>query len=710
MDTTVRATLRHAIQALALATAFVLSFAIRFEGAIPPERVTQMVVVLPVVVIAQVIALGLAGVGRQSWRYTTLGDLVEMVVALTGVAGLLVVGRVTLSGGAELPWGVFGLPASVIFADWALAILVLAALRAVRRLQSEGREARHAERRATHVDVRRVVLIGAGRAGVLTAREMERRPDVGMEPVAFLDDDRGKRGLRVAGLRVVGTTDDIARVVDEYDVAAAVVTISGLQRKQLQRIVEACARAGIDTKIVPGVYEIMGGDVQVSRIRSVDMADLLGRPTVELDDEATQNLVNGACVMVTGAGGSIGSELVRQLAGLVPARMVLLDQSEPALWAIHREITRAHPGLDTEAVIGDVCDTARMRRVFDQLRPAVVVHAAAHKHVPMMEFNPGEAVKNNLGGTRSVLDLSVEFDVARFVMVSTDKAVNPTSVMGATKRLAERYVQHVARTSGIHAVSVRFGNVLGSQGSVVPIFREQIEQGGPVLVTHRDMMRYFMTIPEAAQLILQSMVVSDPGEVLVLDMGEPVRILDLAKTLIRLSGFVPGSDIAIEFTGRRPGEKLFEELSLDDEHATQTRYAKIWIGAVDDPNWPTVHADVDELLSLVDELSAHEVRDRVRVLVPEFVAPDPDADTDTAPANLETAPADVGAAPADGSDITPVEPDPTSHGVTATSSHPVGRGPSGDPNGRSPSGGHDHGSVAAPSDGRSAGLRPAGDR
>lgn len=625
MDTSVRAALRHTIQAGALAVALVLAFAIRFEAAIPPDRVTQMVIVLPVVVVAQVAALSLAGVGRQSWRYTTLQDLVEMVTALAGVAVLLVVLRIALGGGTELPWGAFGLPFSVIFADWILAVLGLAGLRAVRRLQSEGAEARDAGARAAGVDQRSVVLIGAGRAGVLTARELERRPDLGMEPVAFLDDDPSKRGLRVAGLRVVGSVDDIDRVVAEYGVDIGVVTISGLQPQELRRIVDTCARAGVPTKIVPGVYEIVGGDVQVSRIRDVDMADLLGRPTVDLDDKPTHELVNAACVLVTGAGGSIGSELARQLAALGPGRLVLVDQSEPALWQIEREMTGQHPHLDVLAVIADVCDESRMRRIFDQLRPRVVVHAAAHKHVPMMEFNPGEALKNNVGGTRVVVNLAAEFSVERFVMVSTDKAVNPTSVMGATKRLAERYVQHVARTGGLHAVSVRFGNVLGSTGSVVPIFKEQIAAGGPVLVTHPEMMRYFMTIPEASQLILQSMVVSAPGEVAVLDMGEPVRILDLAKTLIRLSGFEPGRDIAIEITGARPGEKLFEELSLSEEGATRTRHPRIWIGAVPDPEWSDADADLDDLLADADRCSATRMRDRIRAALPEFVMPEASA-------------------------------------------------------------------------------------
>jgi FlaA1/EpsC-like NDP-sugar epimerase len=619
MDTTVRAMLRYAIQSVALAVAFVGAFVIRFDGAIPQDRLAQMVVVLPVVVIAQSIALNVAGVGRHSWRYTTLQDLVEIVIALAVVGVVLVVARLGLGGGTELPWGVFGLPYGVVAADWVLSVLALAGLRAVRRLQSEGSEARDAEARSGGKPMKRVLLIGAGRAGVLTARELVRRPDQGMVPVAFLDDDPGKRGRRVAGLDVLGSVADVGRVARDVDVDLAIITIAALQRRDLERIIEYCNRADVGTKIVPGLYEIVGGDVSISRIRDVDMSDLLGRPVVELDDRPTIALVVDRCVMITGAGGSIGAELVRQVAALRPAHLVLVDQSEPALWTIDREVETSHPGLRRTAVIADVCDEARLRRVYDKLRPDLVVHAAAHKHVPMMEDNPGEAIKNNVGGTRNVLDLAVEFGVGRFVMVSTDKAVNPTSIMGATKRLAERYVQHVAETTGFHAASVRFGNVLGSTGSVVPIFREQVAAGGPVTVTHPEMQRYFMTIPEASQLILQAAAISAPGEILVLDMGEPVRILDLAESVIRLSGMEPEVDIPIVFTGMRPGEKLFEELALNEEQATRTRHPKIWIGSVPNSEWVTADRDLDELLGIADAVSAAEVRARVRSLVPEFM-------------------------------------------------------------------------------------------
>lgn len=619
MSITMRATLRYVIKTVALAVAVVGAFLIRFEGSIPPDRLTQMVVVLPVVVVAQVVALNLAGVGRHSWRYTTLQDLVEIVAALAAVAALLVVVRLFLGGGTQLPWGVFGLPFSVIAADWIVAVLGLAGLRVVRRLQSEGSEAREVGARSAGKPVKRVILIGAGRAGVLTVRELKRRPDMGMDAIAFLDDDPAKRGRRVAGLDVVGSVDDIVRVANDLKIDMAVITIAQLHRPDLERIIELCNRAEIGTKIVPGLYEIVGGTVSITRIRDVEMSDLLGRPVVELDDEQTVQLVAGRRVMVTGAGGSIGSELVRQLAALRPSHLVLVDQSEPSLWSIDREVESDHPEVERTPVIADVCDKRRMRQVYEVLRPDVVVHAAAHKHVPMMEMNPGEAVKNNVDGTRTVLDLAIEHGVDRFVMVSTDKAVNPSSIMGATKRLAERYVQHVARTTGFHAISVRFGNVLGSTGSVVPIFQQQVADGGPVTVTHPDMQRYFMTIPEASQLILQAAAISAPGEVLVLDMGEPVRIVDLAESVIRLSGLEPDVDIPIVFTGMRPGEKLFEELSFDEEHATRTRHDKIWIGSVPNPEWDDADRDLDRLIDIADKVSATQMREQVRSLVPEFM-------------------------------------------------------------------------------------------
>ena len=397
--------------------------------------------------------------------------------------------------------------------------------------------------------------------------------------------------------------------------------MASVSRSQIRRIVELCREAQLETNIIPGLFEIVGGRVDIAEIRPVDVEDLLGRDPVQLDVSSLRELLTGRTVLITGAGGSIGSELARQAAKFAPGRLVLLERSEPALFAIHRELELAHPDLPVRAAIGDVCDRARVRLLFQKHRPDVVVHAAAHKHVPMMEEHPGEAVKNNIGGTRVVADAAAAADVRHFVLVSTDKAVNPTSVMGATKRLTERYVQHLAQKTGRRFVSVRFGNVLGSAGSVVPIFEEQVRQGGPVTVTHPEMVRYFMTIPEAAGLVLQSAAIGRAGEILVLDMGEPVRIAELAENVIRLSGFEPGRDIEIVYSGLRPGEKLFEELSQASENAEKTRHPKIWIGRNPTPAWEDVEGDVDRLLVLADAGDQVEVRRALHRLVEEYVPP-----------------------------------------------------------------------------------------
>jgi len=396
------------------------------------------------------------------------------------------------------------------------------------------------------------------------------------------------------------------------------ITIANAPGSQIRAITMRCRDAGLDTKIIPGIYEIVGDHVNLSRIREVAIEDLLGREQVQLDDDELNASIRGAVVMVTGAGGSIGSELCRQVCRYAPARLVLVERFENALFEIHRELAGLYPALTIDPQIGDVTDAPRMAQVFATARPSIVVHAAAHKHVPMMEANPGEAVKNNVGGTRLVADLADRHGVERFVLVSTDKAVNPTSVMGATKRVAEIYTQALAQRSKTRFVTVRFGNVLGSNGSVIPIFKQQIAAGGPVTVTHPDMQRYFMTIPEASQLVLQAGAMGAGGEIFILDMGEPVKIVDLARDLIRLSGFRPDEDIEIKFNGVRPGEKLFEQLATDAEHADKTKHPKIFIGRIAAPSWAEVCRALDALVALVDDGEPAAIRTALCALVPEY--------------------------------------------------------------------------------------------
>jgi FlaA1/EpsC-like NDP-sugar epimerase len=419
-------------------------------------------------------------------------------------------------------------------------------------------------------------------------------------------------------LRVLGTTAQIAEVAERKRVKRVLITIANASGQQIRRLTQLCRAAGLDTKIIPGIYEIVGEKVNLSRIRHIAIEDLLGREPVQLDEQIVGGAIRSRVVLVTGAGGSIGSELCRQVCRFGPERLVLVEQFENALFEIHRELASAFPHVPIEPRVADVCDARRMEQVFEATKPALVFHAAAHKHVPMMEWNPGEAVKNNVGGTRVVADLADRMGVERFVLISTDKAVNPSSVMGATKRVAEIYLQALSQRSRTRFVTVRFGNVLGSAGSVIPIFREQIAKGGPVTVTHPEMTRYFMTIPEASQLVLQAGAMGDGGEIFILDMGEPVRIVDLAHDLITLSGLKPNEDIEIRFSGIRPGEKLVEELATDSEHADKTKHPKVFIGRIKAHEWDAVSAGVEALLGVAHGDSAERIRAALGDIVPEY--------------------------------------------------------------------------------------------
>ena len=600
-----------------LEVGFVSAFAYRFELPLSATQMESLARLLIPVVVIEAIALRIVGSHRHSWRYTGMRDVLEIGAALTGATTVLLLLR-------YLPvspdW--LRVPLGVILANWVVATSGLIFLRVLRRLQSERDE--KARRARGQPGTTPILLIGAGRAGVMVADELRSRPDLGLLPVGFVDDDPTKLRQRIAGIEVLGTTDDLEELARTHGVREAVITMASVSRADVQRIVRECREADLETKIIPGLFEIVGGHVDLSRIRPVDVVDLLGRDPIELDAVSLRGLLRRRVVLITGAGGSIGSELARQAARFEPSRLVLVERAEPALWAIDRELREANPGIEVRPAIGDVCDRARMRLLFQQHRPDVVIHAAAHKHVPLMEEAPGEAVKNNVGGTRVVADVAAEAGVGHFVLVSTDKAVNPTSVMGATKRLTERYVQHLANRTGLRFVSVRFGNVLGSAGSVVPIFQQQVRDGGPVTVTHPDMVRYFMTIPEAAGLVLQAAALGRPGEILVLDMGEPVRIADLAENVIRLSGLEPGRDVEIVYTGLRPGEKLFEELSQESENAERTRHPKVWIGRNPAPEWSDVEADVDALLLLADLGDGLQIRQALHDLVGEYRPPERD--------------------------------------------------------------------------------------
>jgi len=452
----------------------------------------------------------------------------------------------------------------------------------------------------------------------MVVREIGQRGDLGIKPVGFLDDNPHKKGQVVYGVQVLGSTKELAAVAKTTRAEQALITIASVSGEAIRRIVHLCDDASLPVRIIPGFGDLLDGSVNLSRIREVSVEDLLGRAPVELDTPLIQSFVRGKRVLVTGAGGSIGSELCRQLARFGPASITLVERAEFNLFTIHQDLTKAFPDLDVRPCIGDICDSRRLEAIFSSNEPELVFHAAAHKHVPMMEWNPGEAVKNNVFGTRKVADAADRHGCGAFVFISTDKAVNPTSIMGATKRVAETYVQSLSQHSKTKFVAVRFGNVLGSAGSVIPIFRKQIDAGGPVTVTHPEMKRYFMTIPEACQLVMEASAMGQGGEIFVLDMGTPVKIADLARDTIRLSGYRPDVDIPIVYTGVRPGEKLFEELGFDAERMDKTRHPKIFIGKLGGQPLEEVVRHLDELSPLTKSVSAEEVREGLGRVVPEM--------------------------------------------------------------------------------------------
>jgi FlaA1/EpsC-like NDP-sugar epimerase len=529
------------------------------------------------VVFVQFSALFLLGAYSIIWRYISITDVKVFLLAAAVSGGILVSVRFLLSFTAFDLWQV---PISVIVIDTVLAFGGLLALRVLRRFiyeLSEHGNLGHARKVAERIPA---LLVGAGRTGATLAREVAGRKDAELDVRGFVDDDPRKKGGSVSSFKVLGHTSDLARFVDEIGIKRVVITLDNATGKEIRRIIDICGEIPVKTQIVPSLNELAQGRVSISRIRDVQIEDLLGRDPVTLEDANLSELLSGRTIMVTGAGGSIGSELVRQIIRFSPARILLVERAEFFLFEIHRELSEVVSQVEMVPLIADVGDGSRIRQIFENYRPEVIFHAAAHKHVPLMESNAIEAVKNNIFATQTIGKLAGEFGATHFVLISTDKAVNPTSIMGASKRMAEIVVQELNQTSSTNYIAVRFGNVLGSAGSVVPIFRDQIQKGGPVTVTDPEMTRYFMTIPEASQLVLQAGALGSGGEIFILDMGRPVKILDLAEDMIRLSGLTPHEDIDIVFNGVRKGEKLFEELEISGENLEKTRHPKVYIGKI----------------------------------------------------------------------------------------------------------------------------------
>jgi len=587
------------------------AFAARFDWEFYQYRPEFVIYVIAALLLKPAVFVAF-GMYRRYWRYASIQDLGAVIVAVS-VSSLAMAVFVAATHGTLIAQ----FSRVVVFNDWIMTLAVIGGFRLAIRVVSES--AARARGADTHGALRRILIVGAGAAGTMVAREMRRNPQLGMKPVGFLDDDAGKVGKHIEGLRVFGDARMLPDAVRAHRIDTVIIAMPSARGSVVRAVVDMCTEAGVKSQAIPGVFELLDGQATVSRIRNVDIADLLRRSPVNGPANAA-GFVAGRVVLITGGGGSIGYELARQIANAGPARLVLVGHGENSIFEAEARLRASFPLISLSTVIADIRDHVRLATVFDRIHPDIVFHAAAHKHVPLMEENPEEAVTNNVIGTRNVVEQALRIGAERFVLISTDKAVSPTSIMGATKRIAETIVRRAARDSGRAFVAVRFGNVLGSRGSVVNTFRQQIERGGPVTVTHPEMTRFFMTIPEAVHLVLQASGEGRGGELFMLDMGEPVKVVQLAQDLIKLSG-LDEDDVPIVFTGVRPGEKLHEVLFDVGMQTQPTSHPEVFqvVGAD-----PCLAADLDVLIAQLDDAASRGDRAAVNALlghaIPGFVA------------------------------------------------------------------------------------------
>jgi FlaA1/EpsC-like NDP-sugar epimerase len=610
--------LRRPVQFMAdviiLCGAFFLAYLLRFDFQLNEYYLDNALNQLPFVVLVQFAALFLVGAYSIIWRYVSLEDIKAFLKAALISGAILALVRLLLSPDRFIRWQV---PLSVILMDAIFAFSGLLSLRVLRRFVYELSEKGKFTGGKRRIKPKDTLVVGAGRIGATIVKEVLGRADSELIVRGFVDDDRHKKGGSVSGIKVLGTTDDLARLVDEFNIEQIVIAIDESNGKEIRRILNICRAIPVKAQIVPSLNEIAHGRVSVSRLRDVQIEDLLGRDPVQLDNKNLHEFLTEKIVMITGAGGSIGSELIRQITAFEPKLIVLIERAEYALFQIERDLVKHFPETHFIPLLADIGDESRMREIFGKYKPEVIFHAAAHKHVPLMEINPVEAIKNNVFATKLVGELAGEFGTKSFVLISTDKAVNPTSVMGASKRIAEIVLQNLNNKYETKFMAVRFGNVLGSAGSVVPIFREQILKGEPITVTDKEMTRYFMTIPEASQLVMQAGALGEGNEIFILDMGEPIRILDLAEDMIRLSGLEPYEDIDIKFTGIRKGEKLFEELEITGENLLKTKHPKIFIGRIATYSNEDVAGIVSNFANAVAESDESKIRTLFNHFLPE---------------------------------------------------------------------------------------------
>lgn len=591
---------------IAVVASSLLALFIRYEGnyaAIPSKYVVKSLQYIPVIIIVTAIVFYWFRLYSSLWTYAGAPELINITFACALSA--LTQMTVMVLFGVQMPRSYYILYGVAL---WMLVFLSRFSYRGIRTL---------IKRQESGAATSKVMIVGAGAAGNLLVKEIRNSDHVSKRVVCIVDDDRFKEGSYLHGVKVMGNRQNIQELVKQYHIDEIIIAMPSAPAKEIKEILDVCKETGCDLKRLPGVYQLVNGEVGISKLKEVDVNDLLGREPVKVDLSAIMDYVAGKVVLVTGGGGSIGSEICRQVAGHNPKMLVLVDIYENTTYDIQNELKNRFPDLNLVVLIASVRNTKRMDMIFETYRPDIVYHAAAHKHVPLMEDSPNEAVKNNVLGTWKVVQAADKWKVKRFVMISTDKAVNPTNIMGATKRICEMIIQTYNSRSRTEFVAVRFGNVLGSNGSVIPLFKRQIEQGGPVTVTHPDIIRYFMTIPEAVSLVLQAGAYAKGGEIFVLDMGEPVKIADLARNLILLSGHKPGEDIQIIYTGLRPGEKLYEEMLMHEEGLQDTENKLIHIGK-------PIKMDEDHFMMQLENLKDYvvqeptDIRNWVKEIVPTY--------------------------------------------------------------------------------------------
>ena len=578
------------IDLLLINTALISSFILRFDNAwLNYFHINYLIAIT----IISFLTLYFSSLYNKMWQYASMSELYSIFKATITINIIFVI---------YIYFFRVGFPRSIIAINLMTDIFLLGGLRFALRLLKEYLNKNQNKKADT-----RVLIIGAGDAAEMVIREMQKHPELGKNIIGLIDDDPAKQSLEIHGKKVIGKRNKIPQIIKEYGVKEVIIAIPSADGKTIKELYELSNLKDVKVEIVPGVYEILKGDVSLNQIREVKVEDLLRRKQVDLITDEISAYLENKKVLVTGGGGSIGSELCRQVAKFDPEELVIFDINENNTYFLERDLTHEHPNLKVKSIIGSIRDQNKLDKLFSEYNPDVIFHAAAHKHVPLMETSPEEAVKNNILGTKNLVETADKYAVDRFVLISTDKAVNPTNVMGASKRAAEMIVQTINNKSETKFMAVRFGNVLGSQGSVIPLFKKQIAEGGPVTVTHKDITRYFMTIPEASQLVIQAGAIGSGGEVFVLDMGEPVKIMDLAEDLISLSGLTPYEDIDIEVIGLRPGEKLYEELLADSEDNISTEHERIFINNLETVDKQFLDKHLEKLKSLAAEAEAVEI-------------------------------------------------------------------------------------------------------